>query len=204
MASTELFFELTQGVFVQSVAQPNQINSPIFYQYDVKPLLLKFLRRISATSVEVVDLTGVTVQMGIGTFASGVFTVITSATSSTVDGNGFLPISMPFNVAGVTTALGTAKAINPDLEFRIVSAAAPERYQTSCILRAAMITGTLADPVAPDVATSLGEVMALMVPRDGSSASYPNSSFIMLDEEDSTKLYRVVVRAGEIHAEPLQ
>jgi len=202
-ASLELFFEIKGSVFVQSVEQPNQINNPVFYADDVKPILLKLVSRISATTVEVVDLTGITVQMALGTPAA-VPTVFTSATSSTVDGNGFLPISLPLNVAAVQTALGTNLSINPTLEFRIVSGATPERYQTSCTLKQRLITGTLADPDAPAIATSLAEVMSLMVPRDGSNTSYPCSSFIMLDVNDATKLYQVVVENGELHAQPLQ
>lgn len=202
-ASTELFFELTNSVFVQSIAQPNQINSPIFYADDVKPILLKLLRRISASSVEIVDLTGVTVQMAFGTPAA-VPTVHTSATSGTVDGNGFLPITMPFNVAAVQTALGTADQIITKMELRVVTAADPQRYQTPVTIRQRLITGTLADPAAPAVATSLAEVLSLCVPRNGDNADYPCAAFIMRDENDATKSYLCTIRAGEFHAEPLQ
>lgn len=198
----ELFFELTNSVFVQSVESPNQIAGPVFYADDVKPILLKILRRTSPGGVEVVDLTGITVQIAIGAPASSP-TVYTSATSGTVDASGFLPISLPLNVAAVQTALGTAGAINPTMEFRVVGADGPERYQTSCTLRQRLITGTLADPAAPLIATSLEEVRAIMVPRDGSGTEYPCSSFIMVDEDDATKQYRVVLRAGELHAELL-
>lgn len=202
-SDTELFFELTNSVFVQSVAAPNQVAAPVFYADDVKPILLKLLRRISSGTVEVVDLTGVTVQIAIGTPAV-VPVVITSATSGTVDGDGFLPISLPFNVAGVAAALGSLLEINPTVELRVLSGATPQRYQCKVTLRQRLITGTLADAVAPDIATSIAEVLSLCVPRNGANAEYPCSSFVMLDEDDATKSYRIVVRAGEVHAEPLQ
>lgn len=199
----ELFFDLVNSQFVQAVDTPNQIAAPVFYADDIKPLLLKLVRRTSPSAVEVVDLTGVSVQMAIGTPAVSP-TVITSATSGTVDAAGFLPISLPFNVAAVATALGTSPVINPTVELRVVSGSSPERYQTTCTLRQRLITGTLADPEAPLVATSLQEVQALMVPRDGSNADAPCSSFIMVDENDTSKLYRLVLRDGILHPEALQ
>ncbi len=202
-SDTELFFELANSVFVQSVESPNQINPPLFYADDVKPILLKLVRRISASTVEVVDLTGVSLQVAIGTPAVSP-TVFTSATAGTVDGSGFLPITLPFNVAAVHTALGTSLEISATMEFKVTIGATPQRYQIKVPVRQRLITGTLQDPAAPDIAASIGEIQALMVPRDGSNASYPCSSFIMLDEDDSTKLYRVVVRAGLMHVEPLQ
>lgn len=202
-SDTELFFELTNSVFVQSVASPNTINSPLFYADDVKPILLKLVRRVSPQSVEVVDLTGVSVQVAIGTPASAP-TVFTSATAGAVDGSGFLPISLPFNVAAVQTALGTALEISATMEFRVVFGATPQRYQVKVPVRQRLITGTTQDPAPPQIATTIDEVLALCVPRDGSRSDYPCHSFIMLDEEDATKQYRVVIRAGEIHVEPLQ
>lgn len=202
-SDTELFFELTNSVFVQSVAAPNQINPPLFYADDVKPIKLKLLRRTSASAVEVVDVTGVSVQVAIGTPAAAP-TVFTSATAGTVDGDGFLPITLPFNVAAVQTALGTALQISATMEFRVVTGATPQRYQVSVPIRQRLITGTTQDPAPPLIATSIEEVLSLCVPRDGSNSSYPCHSFILLDEDDSTKQYRVVVRAGQLHCEPLQ
>lgn len=202
-SDTELFFELTNSVFLQSVESPNQINPPLFYADDVKPIKLKLVRRINAQSVEVVDVTGVSVQVAIGVPAAGP-TVYTSATAGTVDGEGFLPITLPFNVAAVQTALGTALEISATMEFRVLFGATPQRYQVKVPLRQRLITGTTQDPAPPQIATTIDEVLSLCVPRDGSRTDFPCSSFIMLDEDDATKLYRVVVRAGEIHCEPLQ
>lgn len=202
-SDTELFYELTNQVFVQSVEAPNQVNPPLFYADDVKPIKLKLLRRISAQAVEVVDLTGVGVQMAIGNPAASP-TVFTSATAGSVDGDGFLPISLPFNVLAVQTALGTSLEIQATMELRVLTGTTPQRYQTKVPIRQRLITGTLTDPAAPDIATSLSEVLSQMVPRDGSNSSYPCSSFILLDEDDATKLYRVVMRAGQLHVEPLQ
>ncbi len=202
-SDTELFFELTNSVFVQSVASPNQINPPLFYADDVKPILLKLVRRLNPQSVEVVDVTGVSVQVAIGTPAAAP-TVFTSATAGAVDGEGFLPIDLPFNVAAVQTALGTSLEISATMEFRVLFGATPQRYQVKVPVRQRLITGTTQDPAAPAIATSIQEVMALMVPRDGSNADYPCSSFIMVDEDDPTKLGRVSYRAGLLHCEPLQ
>lgn len=202
-SDTELFFELTNSVFVQSVDSPNQINPPLFYADDVKPIKLKLLRRLTAQTVEVVDLTGVSVQVAIGTPATAP-TVFTSATAGTVDGEGFLPITLPFNVAAVQTALGTSREINATMEFRVVTGATPQRYQVSVPIRQRLITGTTQDPAPPLIATSIEEVLSLCVPRDGSNSTNPCASFILLDEEDVTKQYRLVIRAGELHVEPLQ
>ena len=202
-SDTELFFELTSSVFVQSVESPNQINPPVFYNDDVKPILLKLVRRISPQAVEVVDLTGVSVQVAIGTLAP-VLTVYTSATAGSVDGDGFLPITLPFNVAAVQTALGTNLQISATMEFRVLTGATPQRYQVSVPVKQRLITGTTQDPAPPLIGTTIQEVLALMVPRDGSNAEYPCSSFILLDEDDATKQYRVVCRAGQLHCEPLQ
>ena len=202
-SDTELFFELTSSVFVQSVESPNQINPPVFYNDDVKPILLKLVRRISPQAVEVVDLTGVSVQVAIGTLAP-VLTVYTSATAGSVDGDGFLPITLPFNVAAVQTALGTNLQISATMEFRVLTGATPQRYQVSVPVKQRLITGTTQDPAPPLISTTLQEVMSLMVPRDGSNAEYQCSSFILLDEDDATKQYRVVCRAGQLHCEPLQ
>lgn len=202
MAATELFFDLTNQYFVQAVATPNQINGPIFYADDVKPILLKLVRRTSPAAVEVVDLTGITAQVGLGTPSSSP-TVITSATSGSVNGDGFLEITLPFNVAGVQTALGVLPQITPTFEIRVIDGATPNRYQTGCTLKQRLLTGALVDIAAPDVATSLAEVLSVCVPRDGSNATYPCSSFVMLDEEDPTKLYRFSIRAGQPHAEAL-
>lgn len=202
-SDTELFFELTNSVFVQSVESPNQINAPLFYADDVKPIKLKLLRRINAQEVEVVDVTGVSVQVAVGVAASAPM-VYTSATAGAVDGEGFLPITLPFNVAAVQTALGTALEIQATMEFRVLFGATPQRYQVKVPVRQRLITGTTQDPAPPQIAATIDEVLALCVPRDGSRTDYPCSSFIMLDEDDATKQYRVVVRAGELHVEPLQ
>jgi len=202
-SDTELFYELTNQVFVQSVESPNQINPPLFYADDVKPIKLKLVRRTSAQAVEVVDVTGVGVQIAIGTPAAAP-TVFTSATAGSVDADGFLPISLPFNVLAVQTALGTNLEISATMELRVITGATPQRYQTKVPIRQRLITGTLVDPPAPDIATTLAEVQSQMVPRDGSNATYPCSSFIMIDEEDTTKQYRFSIRAGQAHIEPLQ
>ena len=204
-SDTELFFELTNSVFVQSVEAPNQIAAPVLYADDLKPILLKFLRRISPTEVEVVGLTGVTAQMAIGTPA-GTPTVITSATSGIVDANGFLPISLPLNIAAVQTALGTSREIQSTVEFRVIFGSNPQRFQTTITVRQRLITGTLADPAPPAVALSLEEANSLFVPRDGSgSGGAPIcASFLMVDEDNTTLVYRVVLRAGELHVAPLQ
>lgn len=199
----ELFFDINNSQFVQSVDAPNTIASPVFYADDIKSILLKLVARTSPSQVSVVDQTGLTVQIAIGTPAA-VPTVVTSATSGSIDANGFLPISLPLNVAAVQTALGSATQVSLTMEFRVVSGANPQRYQTSCSVRQRLITGTLQDPAAPGVATSLTEVLALCVPRDGSNATNPCSSFIMVDESDGSKLYRLVVRNGVLHPEPLQ
>ena len=199
-SDTELFFELTNSVFVQSVETPNQIAAPLFYNDDIKPILLKLLRRISPEEVEVVDLTGVTVQIAIGSVGATP-TVYTSATSGILDANGFLPISLPFNVAGVVTALGSAAQITPTLELRVVFGANPQRFQTTCTLKQRLITGTLADPAAPTVATSLEEVLSLCVPRNGDDATYPCDSFIVRDRLDSAKKYLVSAENGQWHFE---
>ncbi len=200
-SDTDLYFELTASVFVQSDLAPNVIQSPLFYADDVKPIRLKLLRRTAPNAVEVVDLTGVTVQMAIGTPAVSP-TVITSATSGSVDADGFLPIDLPFNVLAVATALGTSLEIYPTVEFRAVFGSSPQRYQSKCTLRQRLITGTLVDVAPPAVATSLEEVLALCVPRDGSNADSPCASFIMLGEDDGLS-YRIVIRAGEMHVEPI-
>jgi hypothetical protein len=198
----ELYFDITNEYFVQSVDSPNQIKGPTWYADDVRPILLKLVKRDSPSSVSVVDLTGVTVQIAIGSPAA-VPTVYTSATSSVADGNGFLPISLPLNVAAVQTALGSLGEINPTLEIRVVSSSTPNRYQTRCTLRQRLITGTLADPAAPLIATTLQEVMALCVPRNGALAGQLCSSFIMVDDNDNTKVYRGVLRDGEMHWEQI-
>ncbi len=195
-SDTELFFELTRAVFVQSVESPSQIDGPVFFADDVKSILLKLVRRISADSVEVVNLSGVVVQMALGTPAASP-TVITSATSSAVDANGFLPISLPMNVSGVQTALSTNLTISPTLEFRVTTGSDPQRYQTTCTIKQRLITGTLQDPAAPLVATSLDEVMSLVVPRDGSNTPHPCSSFIVRDETDATISWRITARGGQ-------
>jgi hypothetical protein len=201
-SDTELFFELNESVFVDSAESPSPTTSPAFTAGDVTPILLKLLRRTAADSVEVVDLTGVTVQIAIGTPGASP-TVLTSATSGTVDGLGFLPITLPFNVAAVTGAFGGALEIYPYLEIRVVFGTTPQRFQTTCTIRQWLITATLQDPAAPGVATTLAEVLSLCVPRNGSDTSYPCSSFIMVDEDDTTKVYRGVLRAGELHFEQI-
>lgn len=203
VSDTELFFELTNSVFVQSVESPNQIVSPTFIADDVKPILLKLVRRISPDSVEVVDLTGVTVQVAFGTPLAAP-TVLTSGTSGTVDDDGFLPLSVLFNVTPVQTALGTYASIVVTMELRVVFGSSPQRFQVPVTIKQRLITGTLVDPDPPAVATSLDEVLSLCVPRDGSNTDHPCSSFIMPDEDDATMLYRVTVRAGQMHCEPLQ
>lgn len=199
-SDTELFFELTGSAFVQSAEAPNIIANPLFYHGDIKPILLKLLRRISPTQVEVVDLTGVTVQMAVGTPAVSP-TVITSATSGIVDSNGFLPIDLPFNVAAVATALGTSYEINPYIELRVLFGSNPQRYQTKCTLRQRLITDTLADPTPPGVAVTLEEVLALCVPRDGTNAEFPCSEFLMIDSVTGDHK-RVVLENGELHVVP--
>lgn len=202
-SDTELYFELTNSVFVQSVDSPNQINPPLFYADDVKPILLKLVRRLTAQQVEVIDLTGVSVQVAIGTPAAAP-TVFTSATAGSVDGDGFLPITLPFNVAAVQTALGTSLEISATMEFRVLTGSTPQRYQVKVPVRQRLITGTTQDPAPPLIATSIEEVLALCVPRDGSNSTNPCASYILLDEDDATKQYRIVIRAGEMHVEPLQ
>lgn len=202
-SDTELYFELTNSVFVQSVDSPNQINPPLFYADDVKPILLKLVRRLTAQQVEVIDLTGVSVQVAIGTPAAAP-TVFTSATAGSVDGDGFLPITLPFNVLAVQTALGTSLEISATMEFRVLTGSTPQRYQVKVPVRQRLITGTTQDPAPPLIATSIEEVLALCVPRDGSNSTNPCNSYILLDEDDATKQYRIVIRAGEMHVEPLQ
>lgn len=196
----ELYFDITNEEFVQSVESPNHIKGPTWYNDDVRPILLKLLRRDSPSAVSVVDLTGVTVQMALGVPAASP-SPITSATSTGVDGNGFLVFSLPLNVAAVATYLGSELEKTPYVEFRVVSASDPNRYQTKCTLRQRLITGALADPAPPAIATSLQEVMQLAVPRDGTLAGQSCSSFLMVDDDNSAIKYRVVVRAGELHVE---
>ncbi len=200
MASdSELFFELNDSVFVQSVASPNQIRNPVWYADDVKPLLWKLVRRISPDAVEVVDLTGVTIQVAVGAAAASP-TVYTSATSGTVNADGFLAVSLPFNLAAVQSALGSAFEIYPTLEIKFVGST--ERYSTTCTIRQRLITGTLQDPAAPGIATTLEEVMSIMVPRDGSNTAHPCSSVIFKDE-DTGLIYKFTCRAGEFHGEQI-
>lgn len=200
---TRLYFDITNNKFVQSAEQPSFINVPVFFADDTKHLLIQFVERISSSAVAVVSGTGITLQIAIGDPATSP-TVDTSATAGAADASHTFTVDLPMNVAAVQTALGANRSVTRTLEFRTSDATGAQRYQTSVTVAQRLITGTLSDPAAPAVAISGAEALATFVPRDGSNSTYPCPFFIMVDEEDTTKSYRVAIRAGELHVEPLQ
>ncbi len=202
MATTDLYFDLTNQQFIQSAQQPQALNTLSWYYGSVKRLRVKFVTRTSAQQVTVADPTGWAVQMAIGD-AAATPTVDTSATG-TGPTDGWILFTLQLNVAAVATALGTADQVQRDLEFQITPVASePEKYQTKINLRSRLITTTLVDPTPPAVAISSAEALALFVPRDGSNSSYPCDSFIMVDKENSSLYYLVSITAGQWHIDPL-
>lgn len=200
--TTDLVFDITTQSFITSLTQPSAINTPAWYADDIKHLSITFARRSSANTVSVVSGTGITLQIAIGDPASSP-TVDTSATAAAADANHAFVADLPLNVAAIQTALGTNDEVTRILEFRTSDASGSQRYQTPIRIKQRLITGTLQDPAAPAVAISGSEAFSSFVPRDGSNTSYPNSGFIMVDSDDTTKKYLVSIRAGQMHVEPL-
>lgn len=201
--STRLYFDITNNKFVQSVEQPSFVNQPVFFADDTKHLLIQFVERDSSSTVSVVSATGITLQVAIGDTAPPL-TVDTSATAGAADAAHIFTVDLPMNVAGVQSALGSNKSVNRTIEFRTSDATGAQRYQSPVTIVQRLITGTLVDPAPPAVAISGAEALATFVPRDGSNSTYPCPSFIMVDEDNNALLYKVSLRAGELHVEPLQ
>jgi hypothetical protein len=201
--STRLYFDITNNKFVQSVEQPSPVNPPTLFADDTKHLLIQFVERTSVSTVSVVSGVGITLQLAIGDPATSP-TVDTSATAGAADASHTFTVDLPLNVTPIQTALGANKSVTRILEFRTSDATGSQRYQIQVPIFQRLITGTLADPAPPAVAISGAEALATFVPRDGSNSTYPCPSFIMVDEDNTALLYKVSVRAGELHAEPLQ
>jgi len=200
--ATELFFDITSQAFVQSVAQPVIINPPAWYVGDIKHLSVKFVRRTSTNAVSVVDGTGVTMQMAIGTPASSP-DVDTSATAASADSDNFFAITLLLNVADIVSTVGSSLQVTRTLEFMLTVAGEPERYQTQITLKQRLISGTLVDPAPPDVAVSSAQMLATMVPRNGALTGYENSEFYMVDSENTSRVYALRIRAGQLHVEEI-
>lgn len=202
MATTALIFDLTNQQFIQSLTQPTIVNTLAWFYGDVKQLSIRFVKRTSANAVEVMSGTGVTMQMAIGAPAVSP-TVDTSATAAAADGNDAFAVTLYLNVAGVATAIGANSQVARTLEFSLTTSAGPERYQVIIYIKQRLITGTLTDTPAPDVALGSNQALSIFVPRDGSQTGYENSGFVMVDEEDTTKRYFLSIRAGQLHVEAL-
>lgn len=203
MANADYYFDTTNQAFIQSLTQPAIINPPTWYYGEVKPLRVKFAERTSAQSVTLIEGTGLAVQMAIGALTPAVV-VDTSATASGPS-SGWFSFTLLLNVAAVATAIGTAEQVTRTLEFQLSSAGGqPLKYQTKINLRQRLITTTLSDPVPPDTAMSSNEARAIFVPRNGADPLYPCSGFILVDENDNTKLYNIVLRNGVLVTEALQ
>jgi len=198
-----LIFDVDSEAFIRSLAEPSVISPPAWYADDIKPLRFQFVNRTSATQVTVRSGAGISLRIAVGDPAPTPV-VDASATAGSPDASHIFPVTLGLNVAAVQTALGSADTVTRILEFRWSDGTNPQRWETPIRLKQRIITDALADVPAPAVAISSVEAQSLFVPRDGSNASYPLSYFIVLDEEDSTKKYKVSLRAGEWHVEPLQ
>ena len=199
--ATELVFDITNQQFLQSVTQPAVINTPLWFYGEVKHLSIKFVRRTAANTVTVVSGTGVAMQMALGNLTGP--TVYTSATASAAVDDWFA-VTLQLNVAGVQSALGSNIRISAVVEFQLTSVASePEKYQSTINISQRLISTSLVDPPAGDAAIGGAEARTLFVPRDGSITPYLCSNFYMVDESDTSKTYNVVVRDGQLHAEPL-
>ncbi len=138
-STTKLYFEISNGEFVQSDSAPNRVSPPYFTAGDTRALLLKLVRRTAPDSVEVIDLAGITVKLGLGAPAATP-TVFTSATSSGQDANGFLPISLDLTVAGIQTALGTLASVECVMELKIIGSSDPQRRSLTTYLVQRLLT----------------------------------------------------------------
>ena len=197
-----LTFDITNQRFVLSVSQPVFITAPEWYVGDVRSIQIQFVRRTSGQAVEVVSGSGITLQVALG--SPGVTpTVYTSATAGVADSSHTFTVSLPLNVAGVVTAIGSSASISAQLEFKSTDGASPMRYRTTVTIKQNVISATLTDPTPSPVAISSAEAYSAFVLRDGSNTSYPCAFFIMVDEDDSSLKYKVSIRAGQFHAEPL-
>ncbi len=138
-SATKLYLDLTNSQFVESDSQPNPLGALTVFAGDSRAFLIKPLRRVSAISMTALDLTGVTLRMGIGipAYAPAVFA---SGTSSAGDENGFLPVSMDLSAAATQTALGALDMVNASLEIRLIGCADPFRVAMPCILRQRLLT----------------------------------------------------------------
>lgn len=202
MATTDLIFSLTDQAFIQSVQQPNVLNTFSWYYGSVRHIRVKFAERSSAQQVSVPNPVGWAVQMAIGAVAGP--TVATSATATGPDSEDYFTFTVLLNVAGVLTALGSGSEVALVLEFQITSVSGePEKYQTAIKIKKGLITTTLVDPVPPETAMGSSEARALFVPRDGSNTSYPCDSFIMEDANNSSLRYLVSIKDGQWHFDRL-
>lgn len=162
MATTHWVFNISTEQFARSVTQPTPVAHPRLFYGDVKSIGVIFIENAGDNKVSVVQ-TFTAVQVGIGNVGSS---PASTATASAPNASWEYPLTLPLNLAAVSSLIvGNTKTL-VDFEFRVVDVTGPNRYQAKVYIAPQLISDTVADPIAPEVALSRNEGAALYVPKE--------------------------------------
>jgi hypothetical protein len=157
------FFNRLDRYFVRSVGEPTRIDPPEWGYGDVKAITVTFVDPTPKGRVEVVTSLSA-VQVAIGTPGSA---PITTATATTPSAAFAYPITIPLNVAGVNTFLGSELRKAATLEFMVTDSVGPNRYRSTLYIFQQLNTGAVADTAPGDSALGVQQARGIYVPQDG-------------------------------------
>lgn len=161
--ATNLVFNVSTGALVLSANQPSNVANPIWYNGDTKHLVITFVQNAALTGiVSIMPATGIGLQIGVGTPGG---TVLTSATSPAAVSDVYT-VDLPMNTAAIATALAAAggAALGTTFEFKTSDGVYTQRYEIPLVIKAAVLTDTVTDTPAPDVALGGNAARATYVP----------------------------------------
>ncbi len=156
-------FDLDRKQWIESFDNPVPLKTffPVWGYGDVRAITVTFVRR--AGNSVTVEQSLVSAQLGIGTPGG---TVLTTATAGTPSAAFAYPFSVNMAQAAVNTYLGSALSKKAPLEFRLSDATGPQRYQTQVTILQQLISDSVSDPIAPEVALTRNEASGIYVPKE--------------------------------------
>lgn len=196
--NTLLFFNISNGQFVRSVAQPSGVPNPKWIFADTKHVVLTFVQDADiAGKVSIVPATGIGLQVAVGQLGEIVYSSVTAPAAV----NDVFTFDLPLNTNALQTALTSAggKSLDCVMEFRTSSGGLPQRYEVQMNISGHVISDALTDTPAPDVAIGVAAANSSFVRKDS-----PAGDFQIWRSATGARLARVYLgEDGLIKADPI-
>jgi hypothetical protein len=174
---TVLYYSVSSGSFVQSVATPSSAPTPAWIYGDTKNLLVTFVKAASPAGTVAILTNVVTCLVGVGFLASLAGTVCTSGTATGPDANGAFACSLDLTTPAVQALIGQAAVI----EFCTTVAGQSNRYQAPVRILPNLNNGNVPVNPPPDMPVGTAAAKCQFLMKDCAAGDF----FIMRSQGGS-------------------